>query len=152
MNKSYNAISFLVTLVSLFQVAPTWACDTITFPFFTRGVVVSQSPGPDGTINIIAEGKATQLGRYKANVVLKIIPGQPPTFKGVITMFAANGDELHLVNFGVVTDPLPNPGGEGMYEITGGTGRFAGANGRGLFSSHEGTTPFMGTITHERMN
>ncbi len=67
-------------------------------------------------------------------------------------MFAANGDELHLLNFGVVTDPPPIPGGDGVYEITGGTGRFAGASGRGLFSSHAGMTTFMGTITLEQIN
>lgn len=150
MNAVRIGASLLATVVFLLHAAPAQAGDTVTLPFSAWGAVVAQAPGPGGTLLVTAEGHATHLGQYSSDVTLMIFPGQPPMFSGFATFVAANGDELHLINFGVMTDPLPNPGGDGGYQIIGGTGRFAGAGGQGEFSSHNGQTTFMGTITLPR--
>ncbi len=150
MNFAKYFLGIAVTAVFLSNVAA--AADGITLPFFAKGNVVSQVQNPDGTLQIEALGQATHLGQYTAYVTLMIFPGEPPTFAGVITMVASNGDELYLINFGIVTEGPPVPGGDGGYEIVGGTGRFTNAVGEGGFSSHVGETRFWGTITLPNRN
>jgi hypothetical protein len=90
-------------------------------------------------------GVATHLGRFSIRITFCIDPtdilddgqiteGESAPYSGEGTFVAANGDELHFTISGAVV-PTDRPGFayEFMdpFEITGGTGRFAGASGSG---------------------
>lgn len=66
----------------------------------------------------------------------------------LVTLVAANGDELHLSNSGEeCLDPFSIPGryfirGSGTFRVRGGTGRFAGATGSGTFEVEAEVTEF----------
>lgn len=90
-------------------------------------------------------GVATHLGRFSIRITFCIDPtdilddgrltgDDSAPYAGGGTFIAANGDELHFTISGAVV-PSDRPGFayEFMdpFEITGGTGRFAGAAGRG---------------------
>jgi hypothetical protein len=88
---------------------------------------------PIAHINVIGEGKATHLG--KATTVttdqeVNLITGQS---SATYTFTAANGDTVVLEEEfqSIVDDTGTRVTFEGTYEVTGGTGRFAGATGSG---------------------
>lgn len=149
MNACRKRLSLFALVVLLSGIRPAIASESVTLPFKVKGTPVSATPHPDGTVDLIGRGHATHLGRYTAFVLLTITPQgptEPPRVDGIVTMVAANGDQLYLHHFGVLTKPFPNAEGEGSYEITGGTGRFEGASGQGAFSSHDNMTVYDGTI------
>jgi len=153
MSACRKRLSFLAFALLLTGTRHTLASHSVTLPFRAMGVPLSVTARPDGKIQIIAQGRATHLGLYTAFAVITNIPqgpGEPPKFEGVITMVAANGDQLDFHYFGVTTQILPIREGEGTYEITGGTGRFAEASGQGAFASHNNMTVFDGTINLSR--
>lgn len=121
-------------------------------PFKVNGsagsVQVSGGPPPAPLdITISAGGHATHLGRY-SSVAHGVVTFPSPTtavFDGGGTFTAANGDEVNFTYRGDFF-PGPVPGGLGDYEIVGGTGRFGGATGSGIFSSEGGVTTFDGDI------
>lgn len=132
--------------------AETRAC----VPFKVNG-----SPGsaeitggpPPAPLNLTvnAEGQATHLGHYSSTASAVITFPSPTTavFDGGGTFTAANGDQLSFTYTGDFF-PGPVPGGRGNYEIVGGTGRFAGATGSGIFISEGGRTSFDGDICFAR--
>lgn len=143
---SRNRRFVLATLKAVFLGAVPAAA---ALPFRAIGSPIAVTPVSSDTVRIVARGHATHLGRYTSLAMITIVPqgqGQPPAFNGVATFVAANGDQLYIDYFGVVTRPFPDGEGEGLYEFTGGTGRFAGASGRGIFSSNNQETIFDGTI------
>ena len=82
------------------------------------------------------EGNATHMGLISGSISSCIDPTtSPPTiFNQMFTLIAANGDELYLAASG-------EPGG--VFDITGGSGRFSDATGtvRGVFQRIEGSFP-----------
>lgn len=117
--------------------------------FFTDQVQLG--PNPDRcdlpTFFNVQEGigESTHLGRFSIRITFCIDPsdilddgqlteGESAPYAGDGTFVAANGDELHFTISGAVV-PTDRPGFayEFMdpFEITGGTGRFAGASGSG---------------------
>lgn len=150
MNARKERLILLALLVLLMGARPTMGSNTVTVPFRATGSPVSITLLPDGKVQVIAQGRATHVGRYMAFAEVANFPGEPPTWNGFITMFAANGDELHFQYSGVYTQVVPIREGEGTFEITGGVGRFEGASGEGAFTSHGNLTMFDGTINLPR--
>lgn len=113
--------------------------------------------GDEGTITFTSPNTATTAGTGNANYLGKIISDGSLTVVGQAnctdgfaaemqdTFTAANGDEI-MVAISMQLCPIA-PGifhGVGTYVVTGGTGRFAGATGSGVF---DGTGNFgTGTI------
>lgn len=89
---------------------------------------------PIATVIGSGEGKATHLGRMAAHSVTETV--NLITGAGIATyrFVAANGDEV-LVNF--VFSAIPTSATvfavNGVWQIKGGTGRFAGASGSGTY-------------------
>jgi hypothetical protein len=78
---------------------------------------------PDGALVLTSVGEATHLGRF-TKVELLYING--PEISGSVIFTAANGDQLFADFAGTFTSPTT---AEGVYTVTGGTGRFAHATG-----------------------
>ena len=75
---------------------------------------------------VAAQGHATHLGRFTATAVVDVdlVTGNA---QGPWTLTAANGDQLFLT-MAAVPGRAENQG-IGSFQVTGGTGRFAGATG-----------------------
>jgi hypothetical protein len=101
---------------------------------------------------IPADGEATHLGKSTWYADMWVDPrSEPWTQGGVMTFTAADGDQL----FGTY-DGFAEPGGPGIkfwgvFEISGGTGRFEGAKATGDYwgecGTGEGILHFDGTLT-----
>jgi hypothetical protein len=128
----------------------------ICVPFRANGsagsVQIGGGPPPapiDITLN--AEGRASHLGRYSSSASFVVTFTSPTTavFDGGGTFTAANGDQLVFTYTG---DFFPGPvaRGLGSYDVVGGTGRFEGATGSGVFSSGDGHTTFDGDVCFAR--
>lgn len=77
--------------------------------------------------------------------------GPPPSYafdNGELTLTAANGDQLKLTYRGtfIPTAQLPVYAISGLFDISGGTGRFANATGSGLLEGTENTQTFQGQL------
>jgi hypothetical protein len=97
----------------------------------------------DTGFSVVGTGHATTLGNT-ANQGTVVIQSQPnpscPTTGFVVTndeiLTAADGDQVTL---SILDEPCPVAGEPGIYDgvseyhVTGGTGRFAGATGKGSF-------------------
>jgi hypothetical protein len=84
------------------------------------------------TYQVWGEGQATHLGMSDWSGVTHFNVYQDPPlpyWSDNITFTAANGDKLLGTMEGGITFPTV----EGTFEITGGTGRFAGVTGSGTF-------------------
>jgi hypothetical protein len=88
------------------------------------------------TIDCSGEGQATHLGSStleSTTYVDLVSPTTPPPWVqlGGVTLIAANGDRLNLYIEGTIA---PGGPGEGSWEVVdGGTGRFAGMMGSGVY-------------------
>jgi len=105
-----------------------------------------------GTTAVV--GRASHLGRV-AGVGSDCIKftdfGPPPSYafdNGELTLTAANGDQLTLKYRGtfIPTAQLPVYAISGLFDISGGTGRFANATGSGLLEGTENTQTFQGQL------
>ena len=113
--------------------APQWASAGGEVPFkgSAEGAVVDTVPGPLGVeLTVLAEGRATHLGRFtrEESLLLDVSNG---AIAGTVVFTAANGDQLTGVVAGQFTSPTTVAG---TYTFTGGTGRFANASGEADFS------------------
>jgi len=142
-----------VAALTAFMIAgPLAAAGTPCVPFKTLG-----SPGsteitggpPPAPLNfsVEAEGHGIHLGRYvsAASAVITFPAPNVALFDGGGWFTAANGDEVYFDYYGNFF-PGPVPGGLGVYEINGGTGRFDGATGSGVVETEGGNTTFDGHI------
>lgn len=136
-------ICLALSLVLLFALASgTWAGasagdpvvpfkgDYITYPVLTI-------PGyPCWTYSIPAVGEATQLGEstFFSTLIGCVGGGQ----SGSIDFTAANGDQLFTSFTGQSTRSGDTVSFVGTYTIEGGTGRFAGAEGKGEYRGWSG--------------
>jgi hypothetical protein len=78
----------------------------------------------DGALILESVGNATSLGKFTKTESLYV--NALPTISGKAVFTAANGDRVCAEYVGGFTSPTT---AEGVYTITGGTGRFAGATG-----------------------
>ena len=127
----------LAALAVLGLVGPVAAGEQVPFLGRFAGVVtVTVTPGfpPIASANVNATGVATHLGQFTLAIPHSVIftPTFPRTSSGFYNFVAANGDTLSASFTGLV-NPIPGvPGALAAVEsanITGGTGRFAGATG-----------------------
>jgi hypothetical protein len=154
MKRDYPAVCLaLAVLATLGLTGPAAAQQPLPFHGSFEGDVTRIPVPPVVLVDIEAEGVATHLGRFTLDVPHIV---DPVTRMGVgfYNFTAANGDTLTAHFTGQAT-PM---GTNYLYikeaaTITGGTGRFAGANGNfiahRLFDTVEGTTVgfFDGTIS-----
>ncbi len=94
---------------------------------------IGTTPSSVGIANFVGTSQMKHMGRSAQTGTLSLgaatVNGFPGT--GSVTITAANGDQVTFVYVG---DLNPMTGvGAGTLEITGGTGRFAGATGTGTF-------------------
>jgi hypothetical protein len=134
-SKTGQPASYLALLLTAFTLAfaPQWALAAGDVPFkgSAEGAVVSVTPGPEGVVlTVLAEGKATHLGKFTREEVLVLNP-VTGAVAGMIIFTAANGDQL----IGEVTGQFTSPTTvAGTYTFTGGMGRFEDAAGEVEFS------------------
>jgi hypothetical protein len=133
-------------------VAAPAAASPVCVPFKVNGtpgsMQVTGGPPPSPLyLTLSAAGEATLLGHYASSAEAVVTFTSPTTavFDGGGTFTAANGDQLTFTYTGDFF-PGPVPAGRGPYEIDGGTGRFEGATGSGVFRSEDGHTTFDGDV------
>ena len=101
----------------------------------------------DGALVLESVGNSTSLGKFTKLEFLYV--DNLPAIRGAAVFTAANGDRVFAEFEGGFTSPTD---AEGVYTITGGTGRFAGATGTVPFeaSAQDLSSPitltFSGTI------
>ena len=103
------------------------------------------------TYRVWGSGQATHLGRSEWSGVtnFNVYLDPIPYWSHDITFTAANGDQL----FGTMEGAATLPEVQGTFEITGGTGRFAGVTGSGTFwgwsdgSGSNDLISYTGTLT-----
>jgi hypothetical protein len=122
-------------LVSLAITAPVGAAKRVPFKGSWDGVTVSADPTNFPVVSILAEGtgQLTHLGRYfmASPHTTDVSTGETI---GDQNFIAANGDELTAFCAGFPQfQPDGTVAGGLDCEITGGTGRFAGASGSYVF-------------------
>jgi hypothetical protein len=135
MKRHSSAASLVLALLAVLGLAgPVAAGEQVPFKGSFEGVVtVTVTPGspPIASANVNATGVATHLGQFTLAIPHTVIftPTFPRHSSGFYNFVAANGDTLSASFTGLVN---PIPGGFATVEsanITGGTGRFAGATG-----------------------
>ena len=137
MKRHSSAASLVLALLAVLGLAgPVAAGEQVPFEGSFEGVVtVTVIPGspPIASANVNATGVATHLGQFTLAIPHSVIlPTFPRPSSGFYHFVAANGDTLSASFTGLV-NPIPGvPGVLAAVEsanITGGTGRFAGATG-----------------------
>ena len=133
-----NTGVLLACLAAVFTSTPKLASarDQVPFNGTLSGCVETQEPVDQCTIHTHAVlfGNATQLGAFTGTgEFYQSFCQDPPniTYIGSFHLFAANGDELSGTFEGYLS-PTETPGVYDNHEtsdVTGGTGRFAGATG-----------------------
>jgi len=143
-------LTILLAAVTLACAVPaTWAGDQVPFQGSAEGAIASVSPDPGGVVlTVLAEGNATQLGRFSRQETVLFNP-LTGTLTGLIIFTAANGDQLSGTVVGGFISPTA---AAGTYTFTGGTGRFANATGGAAFviSTPDGihfSVEFKGTLS-----
>ena len=152
--------------IAIFLVAwgialPVPAADSVPFrAIFQTVPVPTGSCGPGCiALEIGGAGQATHMGRTViAGPSQVIIPlGQQI---GTSTLTAANGDTIVIVFAGTVDFEGPTPADpvsfQGAWDVIGGTGRFDGATGSGIYSGNaagpSGELLLTGQLTNRRAN
>lgn len=131
-------LAVLLVTVTLLAFAPQLACASGEKPFhanfITQVETVLEFPFLHVTVN--SRGHATYMGRTTAftdDQVVNLIDGSGTA---TYTLIGANDDTLVLALVVPVGGTINVDGGvifSGSYTITGGTGRFNGATGSGVF-------------------
>jgi hypothetical protein len=136
-----NTMTKLLTLfgafmLSLLSVSVAHAAGEVPFKAEYTSTITFTSPS---TATLAGEGNATHMGRTRtAGSLTQVGPGGcADGFLAEIqdTLTSANGDQVTIV-INLEACPI-GPGiyrGLGTYVVTGGTGRFVGATGEGVFS------------------
>jgi len=149
-NATLRALTLLVTTITLACTIPAASAkDQVPFRGSAEGAIASALPHPGGVLlTVLAEGKATHLGRFFREETVLFNPATG-TLSGLVVYTAANGDQL----FGSVVGGFISANvATGTYSFTGGTGRFANATGGAEFviSTPDGihfSVEFKGTLS-----
>jgi hypothetical protein len=147
----FTRVFTFAILLSAFTAGVSFAFSGHDVPFKGKaaGSVVNVNPTSEGVVlTLHASGIATQLGHFDRVEELLLDPSTGAV-EGTIVFIGADLDELHVaVEGGFISETTA----VGTYEITGGTGRFAGASGSATFvaESPDGvamTVSFKGTMS-----
>jgi len=149
-NATSKILTLLLAAIALACTVPgAWAKDQLPFRGSAEGAIASALPNADGVLlTVLAEGKATHLGRFAREEMVLFNPATG-TLSGLVVYTAANGDQL----FGSVVGGFISANtATGTYVFTGGTGRFANASGGAEFaiSTPDGihfSVEFKGTLS-----
>lgn len=116
--------------------------------FETTFEIISTTPPGVLTFEIFGTGNGTHLGKadfYSISVVdLNYVPGQQT---GSLKFTGANGDYLEGSFAGTIVEDGGNVSFEGEYTFSGGTGRFSGASGSGVYAGTANLAAEMGQVT-----
>ena len=144
-----KCLTLLAAITVGFGPLQVWSTDTVPLKGSAAGGIVNATPSPGGVLlTVLAEGHATQLGKFSREEQLVLNPATG-TAAGTIVFTAANGDQL----FGLVVAQFTSPTTlVATYTFTGGTGRFANATGEAeaSLSTPDGihfTVEFAGSIS-----
>ena len=132
------SLALLLATVILLAFAPSSARATGEMPFHANFITkfVSVLEFPLLHLTVTSRGQATYMGRTTAftdDQVANVIDGSG---SAIYTLTGANGDTLVLALLVQVGGTINGEGGvifSGSYTITGGSGRFTGATGSGVF-------------------
>ena len=135
MKRHSSAASLALAVLAVLGLAgPVAAGEQVPFKGSFAGVAIQSGVPPIVSVEVDATGNATHLGQFTLAIPHSVIftPTFPRTSSGFYNFVAANGDTLSASFTGLV-NPIPGvPGVLAAVEsanITGGTGRFAGATG-----------------------
>ena len=138
---------------------PTADHTNAAFPSMTKPVIfsatfittlhISGAP-PIQTARSSGEGIAMHLGKsyFEGNSTVNFTV-QPAQLNGTATITAANGDEFYTSFTGTTTTANGQALGNFVHHITGGTGRFADANGILRATSSHSLATQTGTLSFE---
>jgi hypothetical protein len=145
--KVRTSCTFLALAVFFGIALPAAAGEDLPFKGIAIAQIVAAQPGPDGIeVTVNATGLASHLGQFTRTEMAVVHADFSVT--GWVDIVAANGDHLRADIDGAFINPTDVAG---SYIITGGTGRFANAEGAAPFlaESPDGinyTVHFNGTI------
>ena len=137
----------LAGAVALTPFRSEFAIEATFIPTATPGVLAGTTSGA---------GRATHLGRVTTSTTETLdftasATGAALIREGLMTMVAANGDELHWAYSG--TASAPGATGDvdlgGTFTVTGGTGRFATATGGGTFTGSASVVTGLGLLSYQ---
>src|SRR5262245_25146367 len=141
---SLSVIALLALLGGIPQPA---AAGPVPFRARTRELAVLAPCDPSHVcVSITGTGEATHLGNISEAALFTIDPASVPapgcnTNTGTMTFTGANGDSITLALHGINCQVTPTTGlALESYAVSGGTGRFSGATGRGIESVHINTS------------
>jgi hypothetical protein len=159
MQRSMRRLALAVGFLGLLSDVGTAGAQSVPMKGTVAGVATIEfgSITQDTSRNFIvpvestATGQLSQLGRVvlteRHTTEILASKGYTTTvvLDGEATVTAANGDQLFLSFFGKGVQTLNGFNDSFMYEVVGGTGRFAGASGSGqILSSDKGVSkPFV---------
>jgi hypothetical protein len=156
MNRYRSAVCVALTVLAVGLLArPVEAGSQIPLRGRLEGLVTRSGAPPIVTVNIAAEGTASQLGRFEVSIPHEVVIATR-TATGSYLFVAANGDTLTADFVGHSMPTAEDPTVLYIVEtatITGGTGSFAGATGsftcERLYDTIEGITvgSFEGTVS-----
>ena len=152
-----SAFVILINCVPGVSASRTLAGNQVPFQAVFQGDFrISFGTGPDFTNELFfsGQGTASHLGDSTVNGYSTLSSSSPGCFTIVydqVMLTAANGDNLLMVNAGDECLDSSVPGklfirGSGTYTFVGGTGRFAGATGSGVYQVIAEVVTFGGTF------
>ena len=139
--------ALLALAVGAFALAPSpvQAGDQVPFrASWDAQIEITPLNPPLVAVSGLGEGRATHLGRMTAQSIAEVVNLATGEGAASYRFTAANGDEVH-VNFVFTAIPISATtfAIQGVWQETGGTGRFDGASGSG---SYEGKVEFTGPV------
>jgi hypothetical protein len=140
----------IVLLIASALAAPSLAGDTVPLKGQGSFTPTGQTVDPStGNVIIFANvaGTLSHLGQFTGTATEVLFAPDYVSFTVDTILVAANGDQLFVTYDGMFVDAQNDS--VGTFEITGGTGRFAGASGSGTILSLNGGARFFaqGVIT-----
>jgi hypothetical protein len=164
MRRYFKLVGILLVLASLLTAGLSQVAAGEQRPYKARGPEWVVQEGPGGAcgadridVQVEGKGEATHLGQYTISRHHCFNPASAAFEDGTFEQTAANGDKIFGTYSGFVAgvvevDDQGNPQViiiNGPQLITGGTGRFAGATGKGDLYSEFNLLTHQGEFTNE---
>jgi len=142
---TFKRTALLALALAALALAPsvTQAGDQVPFrAIWDAQIEITPLSPPLVAVSGSGEGRATHLGRMTAQSIAEVVNLATGEGAASYRFTAANGDEV-LVNFVFTAIPISATAFsiQGVWQVTGGTGRFDGASGSGTY---EGQVEFTG--------